>query len=227
MTSGPSPDLPNPWPVILAAYADGELDPPTREAVERWLAAHPAARRDLWEQQQLAPGNWHLWNPVDPPLPTEDAWAAVANAIAAAALPEPSTARRDAQPDRPGRAGRWFVVAMGATIGLAACILVAGQVFVSPPASAPVVVTQRVDPLSDFIVLPVAEDDDVDVHRVTGNGAGWLPVGVPPLPERMVLAEIGDVDLEATTPAATWPPDGPPITPRPGDAPMIFATNPR
>ena len=218
MTSSPNSDLPTPWPVILAAYADGELDPPTREAVERWLVTHPAARGDLWEQQQLAPANWRLWNPADPPLPGEDVWAAVANAVAAATLPEHSTSRR---------ARRWFGIAIGTAIGVAACLFVASQVFLSTPASAPEPVTQRDDPLSGFAVLPVAADDDVDLNRVTGNGAGWLPVGVPPLPGRMILAEVGDIDLEATKPAETWPPDMPPITPRPGDAPMIFATNPR
>src|SRR5947199_9164645 len=93
----PSPRDPDgPRPELLAAYADGELDPETRARVERWLAEHPEARDQLRAQRDLSPENWHLWQNAEPPAPSEDTWAAVRQSV------EDGTRERP-----PPSAGRW------------------------------------------------------------------------------------------------------------------------
>ena len=82
MSASESPDWPGPWPDVLAAYADGELDAAGRAEVERWLAEHPGARADLAAQRELSPDNWRLWQQVEAPLPAEHAWMSVRNAVA-------------------------------------------------------------------------------------------------------------------------------------------------
>ena len=217
MNPEPSDDLD---PALLAAYVDGELDAPTREAVEAWLAAHPDALDELLDQWEFSPGNRPLWELVEPPTPSADAWAAMRHAIADALRPEPVAP--------PGRswAAAWLVggLAVAASVAAAAWFLV-------PPAKLPdgprIVRGPEVVAPAKLAVLPMATDDDVEIHRVAGNVAAALPVGRPPLDGLMVLAEEADVELEGADPHPAWGIDGPKIMTAPGDSPMIFAATPR
>lgn len=225
--TGPA-DWPGPWPDVLAAYADGELDAPARAAVERWLAAHPRARAELRAQRDLSPGNWPLWQQVEPPLPSEDTWAAVRALVADAVPPQPTTPAVTREWGWWRRAGVYFG---GGLIGFAAaCLLLGlvGRLFVPPVRNDPVPVPARIDdPLAEYAVLPLANGSDVDIERVAGGGGGLLPVGAAPLPDVLVLAGAGDIEVEDAEPHPAWPAGGPKITTAPGDAAMIFAAGPR
>jgi anti-sigma factor RsiW len=231
------PNLPEPWPDILAAYVDGELECGDRAAVERWLAAHPRAREELRAQWKLSPENWRLWQKAEPPLPDDEAWAAAQETIAEAALTGaaktdpalPRTERRD------GR--RRFAPFLAGSLAVAASVLLAlglvgrwlprpaddgrnGEVVVAPEASAD-------DPLAGIETLVLARDEDVVIDRVAGDAAGSLPVGQLPFTGPIVLATAEEVALEGAEDHPGWPEGGLRLTGGPGDAPMIFAANPR
>ncbi len=79
------------------------------------------------------------------------------------------------------------------------------------------------DLLAEFAVLPMATDDDVILHRVPDFHAGWLPVGLHPVPGVVALATEEDVLLAEVAPNAAWPTGEPKMTTAPGDAPIIYA----
>src|SRR5258707_484895 len=81
MTPHDSPNLPGPWPDVLAALADGELDPAARAVVELWLAGHPGALAELQAQRHFSPDNWPMWQQAEPPLPSAAAWNTVREAV--------------------------------------------------------------------------------------------------------------------------------------------------
>jgi hypothetical protein len=224
-------------PELLAAYADGELDPVTRARVERWLAGHPEARELLRAQRRLSPQNWRLWQKLEPPLPSEDTWAAVQQSVEEAVLPAPAVAVG-------ARPGRWKRVGLWAGSGLAAAAVAASVAWWAgtrlAPTPRPVEVgrplaevaeappPRDVDPLAGLAVLPVATEEDVELLRVNGDAADWLPVGQTRLPVAVVLAGPEDVLLEGADPDdPAWPPGGPKMMTAPGDAPMIYAAKPR
>ena len=227
MTSGSQPELPGSWPVILAAYADGELDPSTHQAVERWLAAHPELGGDLPAQQQLAPANRALWTAATPPLPGTAAWDQVFAAIESAATPEMPTTHVQERYSRRNRLDGLVASGLVAFLVLVIGLVIASGMFRSR-STPPLPPGNREDePLPDYAILPIASEDDVDVQRTTGTADDWLPVGVLPLPNRIVLAEVGDIELEEASPSEAWPDGKPEMTHQPGDAPMIFATSSR
>src|SRR5262245_52509763 len=76
---------------MLAAYADGELEPCERFAVEQWLAAHTHARADVEAYFRLT----QLWQVSQPREPEEGAWiAALASIRARVPVGSPSAPRR-------------------------------------------------------------------------------------------------------------------------------------
>jgi anti-sigma factor RsiW len=223
-------------PELLAAYADGELDPVTRARVERWLAAHPGAREELRAQRRLSPGNVRLWEQIEPPAPPEDTWTAVRRAVEEAVLPaRVATARF--------RPGRWRRVGLWVAGGLAASAAAASVGWwlatpaaprpspAEPPGRPPAEVATAShpdDPLAGLTVLPMATAADVELLHVPADAAEWLPVARVLLPDAVVLAGPEDVLLEgadANDPA--WPPGGPKMLTAPGDAPMIYGARPR
>lgn len=233
----PEPDF---SPEILAAYADGELDAPMREAVGRWLADHPEATGELLDQQELGPANAGLWERAEPPEPSEAQWATVRRGIDAGLNPPVPVARG------------WWKPAVWTAGGLVAAAVAAAVAWVAfgpvarppqnqlprvelakrlpPPQTAPApreVSAAQPDPLAGFAVLPIADDDDVILDRVPDTRGGWLPVGLHPLPDALVLASLEEVELQEVDPSPAWPPGGPKMTTAPGDAPMIFAAKPR
>lgn len=212
-----------PWPELLAAYADGELDPAARAAVERWLVANPEGRDELFAQHQLGPGNWELWHNAEPPQPSERDWARVGRAVADTAI---------ARPTPPATTRPWRRTAAWLVGGLAAAAAVAWLAYPSPRHPSATVPERVVaaahptteDPLAGIPVLPVATAADVDISRVAGTGGGVV-VGDIPLPGPMVLAAEADVDVESAIEHPAWPDGNPKVVTAPGagDAPMIFA----
>ena len=242
------PPAPNPdeFPrELLAAYADGELDPATRAAVEQWLADHPDALDEVQTQRALSPANAPLWDRAEPPEPSSRQWAAVRGAIENQLIPS--------VPPR----GRWqnaaWTLAALATAGVAAAVAwVAFGPAAHPPrkgdtkgpefaeavrgpelAPAPREVAavapapHSADPLDAFAVLPIATDIDVVLERVPEFHAGWLPIGQHPVPGLLSLATQEEILLAEVAPSAAWPTGGPKMTNAPGDAPMIFAPKTR
>lgn len=230
MTPSPDPaDLPGPWPDVLAAYVDGELDDPARAAVERWLDANPAARKCVDAQRRLSPENWRLWCQASPPRPDAETWDQVRDGIAvrlaAARLAEPVGVPWERRLAR--------VLAVPAYALTACVVLFAGFGYLLFPRPTQQV-TERVarvtpdDPLAGIAVLLIATETEVDVHRVDGAGAGgWLPVGGMPLTGQLALATVDDVDLEEAEEHPAWPAGGPRMTRNPNDAPLLFPTAPR
>jgi hypothetical protein len=225
-------------PEWLAGYADGELDPAARAAVERWLAGRPGGLADLVAQYDLSPANAAFWDRAEPPEPPAAAWAAVRRRIDAgldAATPP--------VPVRRGWRAAWALAGL-ATAGVAAAVawVAFGPAVPAPqshdPGPKPVEVAAwpgaEVAPMPRALgaalavgVLPMATDDDVILSRVPEFPAGWLPVGSHPLAGAMVLASEEDLQVEESAPGAAGPAGGPRVTTTPGDAPMIYAAKPR
>jgi hypothetical protein len=250
--STPASPEPDRFPIeLLAAYADGELDPETRSAVERWLRNHPGALDELAAQRELSPRNASLWDRAAPPEPTEQAWATVRQGVANAL----GSSGGDAGQPRWGRGWRvaaWLLSGLSAAGVAAAVAWVALKPVGLPPRvehRPPVEVVQRppvspeiappprsrltapaprvVDPLAGLSVLSIATDDDVLLERVPEFPTGWLPVGRHPLSGALILATEEELLLAGVEPSPAWPLGGPKMVTAPGDAPMIFATKPR
>lgn len=227
MTPSPDPaDLPGPWPDVLAAYADGELNGCARAAVERWLAANPSARGCVHGQQAVSPENWRLWRDAEPPAPSPADWERVREGIAAGliqsrtAVPAPTRGswRRRAE---------WTLVTTACGLTLFVISLGAFGPWFLPPDRQPVI--ERAarapadDPLAGVAVLPVAAEHEVDVSRVADAGAGgWLPVGGMPLAGPLALATADDVDVEEAEEHPAWPTGFPRVRPAPADMPVLF-----
>jgi hypothetical protein len=241
MTALPPDDLPR---ELLAAYADGELDGPSRDRVEHWLADHPDGLGEVQAQRALSPANAGLWERALPPDPSEGAWALARNEIVRRLASSSST---PATPERPARRwrGAWALAGLAAA-GVAAAAAVwlalgpglpsktnndpdtrdeAGASNVAPHprmvilAPAP----HSTDAIDGFAILPIATDDDVVLERVPEFPAGWLPIGRHPLEGTMALATVEELMLAEVEPSAMWPTGSPKMTTSPSDAPMIYA----
>jgi hypothetical protein len=210
-------------PESLAAYADGELDPTARAAVERWLAEHPEALEELRTQQEFSPENAQLWQQVEPPPVPEGTWVEIRNQVAEATMPAP-VIRISAR-----RVAAWLIGGVAAAASAAAIVWILLPPAPAPSPHAPVEPEQvaraaePADPLAEFAVLPVATEDDVELQRVAENADKGLPIGVAPLSGPMVLAVGGDVELEGADAHPAWGGGGPKITTNPVEAAMIFA----
>ena len=233
-----TPPAPNDLPrELLAGYADKELDPAARAAVEQWLADHPAARDEVQAQRELSRDNTRLWERAEPPAPSESRWLSVRSEIERELSAPP--------PSRRWRAGAWAIAGLTAA-GVAAAVAwialgpaiprqqkgdaVPVELAKALPNVAPApreiehaAAPHSIDPLAEFAMLPMATDDDVILERVPEFPAGWLPVGRHPLQGIMSLATVEELLLAEVTPSSAYPPGGPKMTTAPGDAPMIFA----
>jgi hypothetical protein len=174
-----------PFPELLAAYADGELDAVGRARVEEWLAAHPEAQSELEGQLRLSPRNRRLWRASAPPKPSEASWAGVfgkvQDALDAPPQPAPVSAAR--------RRSRFrYAFAAAATVIAASIAL-----FMARPEPGPIGPSDQPVPADVFAVAAAA---DVDILSIDDRDSGVLVVGVPPLTGTVVLAGHGDVDLK-------------------------------
>ena len=174
------------WNRLLLAYADGVLNPVERAHVERYLAANPCARDLLADLEEIGPGNFDLWDIVEPPVPSDDDWDRTSQMISIM-LPRP---RR-----------RWPKV-VAATLAACAAAVVAVIMMVpdAPPAVAridPPKAVAAADPLAEFAVLPMATRDDVMVSAVRGNAESGLVSVRSPLSDVLALATTDDVEIDA------------------------------
>ncbi|HSQ56388.1 MAG TPA: zf-HC2 domain-containing protein [Gemmata sp.] len=243
LPASPTPDR---FPLeLLAAYADGELGAEDRTRVERWLAAHPAAIKELQTQREFSPANGALWDRAEPPEPSTAAWASVHAGIASALRPSTPSAHGD----------RWrrpaWVVAGVLAAGVAAALAWIAftpenplperpapdnrPIARNPSSSGPELgpgprVVQAVaprGPIAGYAVLPIATDEDVVLERVPRTRRDWLLVGRDPLPTLVMLATSEEVELVEVAPNDLWPKGMPKMTTEPGDTPMLYATKPR
>src|SRR5436190_5975510 len=79
-----------PFPEILAAYADGELDAAGRARVETWLARHPEAAADLDAQREWSRRNRRLWQSAAGPQPSDARWSRLFSSIQQALTAPPA-----------------------------------------------------------------------------------------------------------------------------------------
>ena len=192
---------PEPWPEILAAYADGELTPADRAAVDRYLHACPEARALLRTQREWSPANERFWAECEPPAPHPTEWAAVRAAVAAEVLPARTAWRR------------WVVPAVAAAAVLlagAAVWLATGPRGGERPPAQPEQATVRAPAPPEPAPMPREPEA---VAKVTDDAGD----------EPFVLAGAGDVDVAAVGPHPAWPGDTPPPMGGPADAPIIYA----
>ena len=172
-----------PFPELLAAYADGELDAAGRARVDAWLAEHPEARVELENQRTLSRTNSELWQSSAPASPGERSWSRLFVRVHTALKYRPAT------PEPTLRTPRFpFGAAILAT---AAAALFAIGLF-RPGEPLPVVPS----PDRDETALVMADAADVDIQSIQDADTELLVVGQPPLIGQVVLASAGDIQLE-------------------------------
>ncbi len=170
-----------PFPELLAAYADGELDAAGRARVEAWLAEHPEARAELENQRTLSRTNAALWKSSAPRSPGERSWSKIFHRVRMTLAHRPPEPARHSLRFRP----------VLATLGVAAAVLFAiglfrpGEPFPLPPSVG-----------DDDTVLVMADAADIDIQSIQYTDAELLVIGQPPLTGQVVLAAPGDIQLE-------------------------------
>jgi len=174
-----------PFPELLAAYADGELDAAGRARVEAWLADHPEARVELENQRTLSRTNSELWHSSAPTSPGERSWSRLFVRVSTALKNRPVT------PERAPRTPRFRYGA--AILTTAAAALFAIGLFREEPV--PVVPSSD----GDDMALVMVEATDVDIQSIQDADTELLVVGQPPLIGQVVLASAGDIQLEKVT----------------------------
>jgi hypothetical protein len=172
-----------PFPELLAAYADGELDAAGRARVEAWLADHPEARVELENQRTLSRTNSELWQSIAPASPGERRWSRLFNRVHTALRNRPATPEPTLR--SPGfRYG-------AAILATAAAALFAIGLF-RPGEQAPVISSPNVDETA----LVMADANDIDIQSIQDADTELLVVGLPPLTGQLVLASAGEIQLE-------------------------------
>jgi len=185
------PEHSEPWrPELLAGYADGELSPADRAAVEAWLAAHPDDRSEVEAQRSLARQNVVFWKRVAVPQPGEAAWSDALGRVRDRLRPaSPAIIYRE--PVGVRRNGRWMNWAAG--LATAAALAFASWSLLVPPGGGP-----RNGELARTATdaFAVAGADEVDIESLQGDSA-LVVVGRPPLGGPVELVTVGDVVFEA------------------------------
>jgi hypothetical protein len=173
------------YPELLAAYADGELNPTDRAAVESWLADHPTAFQLLEAQLRLSRTNRRLWHAASCPSPGEGGWARVFGRVQDVLDSPPSPA---AAP--PVRRRRWRILLSTMSTAAAAAI----ALYLSMPGRVPGPSSTNVENTGEALVLATAAD--VDIISMDDRDTANLVVGIPPLTGNVVLAAADDVKLK-------------------------------
>jgi hypothetical protein len=167
---------------MLAAFADDELEPAARDAMQCWLTQHPDACHEIEAHQRLV----RLYQDVSPPEPSEAAWTSALAGIHSRALP---VGRR-----LPRRILRWSI-GLAATAALIALLALAANRQLRGPDVAP---TDTLDP-----PLPIASADDVIITSLDDADRGLFVVGdLPILDEPLPLVSHGDVEVVGLKPDA-------------------------
>jgi hypothetical protein len=226
--SGPDGSFPR-----LAGYADGELDSETRRQIAGWVESDPEAAELLHDQQQFAPSNAEFWAAVAPPQPGEAAWEAVRRAVADRLTPAAVSPRRPAI--RTGYSLPASAAGVALTV-LAGWLLLdrSGPLPADGTKSLPPAAEQLAtrlpdagDPLSEFAVLELASPDDVLIEAVSGRPPAAGFCADSPEFDPMPLAAVGDVVVLDVRPGPGGERPDCELCPKPGDAPMIYAAEPR
>jgi len=206
----PRPDrLP---PELLAAYADGELSPPERLRVERWLAEHPEAADLMDAQESLGPSNVELWQAAQPPVPSARQWANTFDGIKDHAP----------APPRPSRA-RWLGSA--GLLATAATVVLLVTTADNPEPQAPQALGLFPAGANlDDDPFPMAGPDDVRIVSLPEAAAGLLLVGEHPLGDALLtLARADEVEFYGVGSDIAGRFPEVPSDPLSLDAPMIWA----
>ncbi len=202
-----------PWPEILAAYLDGELDDSQRDLVEIYLRAHPEAEAELSDQEWLSRCHRDFWQAVEPVPPSPVVWDRVWRQIHQRVL-----AHQPVDTRRPTSLGRVSV-----TILVAASLLMAMTLAWIPPR------TQGPEPrsrmanalsplppntLAGMDPIELARPDEVEILSIDGFAHEQVILGESPLPELIEWASPADVRLvsieshpSGTAPDMHTPPD--------------------
>jgi hypothetical protein len=164
-----------PFPELLAAYADGELDAAGRARVEAWLVDHPEARTALEAQRKLSRRNHRLWQSSAGPAPGEASWSRLfARVHQALSAPPPATRRTHRFP---------YLVPLAAAAAVLLTVTLLKPTLPTDPRSGL--------PVEDAWVM--AGDDDIEIVGILDADADRLVVGRPPLTGQIVLASVNDV----------------------------------
>jgi len=136
------------------------------------------------ETDPVCPDLREVFELTRPAEPSGATWNRVQAAVSA------GVARRSAT-------GRWvgWAVAAGVLLAVGAAAWWSGAGNPVPDVAG----DDGPDAAAEFAVLPVANDEDVDVHRV--RLGGWaLAVGTSPIPEKITWAGKGDVRVASSVP---------------------------
>jgi anti-sigma factor RsiW len=174
-----------PFPELLAAYADGELDEVRRAEVEAWLSSHPSARQLLEAQLRLSRQNRRLWRTTVPPNPGEGVWARVFGRVQDELDSPPAPAAAT-----PVRSRRWRILIP--TLSTAAAAVIALYLGLPDGGGAPSPTMDR----ASVDALVIASAADVNIVSMDDRDTANLVLGVPPLSGRVVLAAVDDVKLK-------------------------------
>jgi anti-sigma factor RsiW len=193
-------------PELLAAYADGELDPDMSALVEAWLAQHPERAAEL-EGQRLAT---QLYQANPPAEPTEERWDRMMLFIKHQSV-------RRALDKKQGRLGFWVAA------GIAAAVFIAVILFSVRPKETPGLAEKKSPETSNSAaeefagVFPVAGAEDIVISSMDDDHAA-LVVGEPPVQGTLAMAGPGDVeindvrtDMQGMTPEYPREPDRAPM----------------
>jgi hypothetical protein len=163
---------------MLAAYADDELEPAVRDAVQRWLAQHLDSQHEIEAQRQLV----RLYQDVASPEPSERTWATVLAGIRSRVLP--------ARPRFSRRLLRWSTGLAAAAASIALVVFAARWQPTQP--AIPMLESPELQ-----LSLPVASSEDVTVTHMDDADRGMFVIGELPLlrDEQLVLAGHGDVEV--------------------------------
>jgi anti-sigma factor RsiW len=186
----PRDDLPM---EILAAYVDGELNSATRARVESWLAEHPEAHSELFEQREMSLANQELWDAAGPPMPSAARWDRTYSEIE----------RRLVNPVMPVRARRRTVTYLApvfALTGIVAVLLVVVSMIAYTPG--PHLVKSFTGPAAqafdddDEGIYRIATADDVEIIQLPEEASSLIVVGRHPMDDTpLVLATTSDLDI--------------------------------
>lgn len=179
------------WPEILAAYADGELDPRTAQAVRKRLSVDPTARRALEAQVAFSPSHRAAWQVVEPDLPEPEQWSAVWRQIERSVSSGPGI-------DRSRRGTTWFRRGlMGVLLAVPTTVVAAAVMAVCVPQLAPPGKEQGPAPAPAVVeVFAVADPTDVNLLSVRDADLPQFVVGVPPVFSDLPLISNRNVRLE-------------------------------
>jgi len=171
----PDPGV-DPTPELLAAYADGELEPRVRQQVEAWLRDRPGAGAEV----EALRGLKRVWQTLPAPEPAPEAWNTTLARIEAR-LPRPGVR------PRPSR-GRWMAWTWVLSTSAAAVLLVVLSRLFWP----------GLLPLGgegEEVPFPVTAGSEVVIISMDANDVAALVVGHPPVQGEIVLTSHDEIAL--------------------------------